>query len=343
MTEDGVDTVLQRKAQAQRKALGGGSLSMPRALARGLSIAADALWGLSLAATHVFDETLTPDRAIRRLDEDQLLIILDTETAPAGLVALDRDLVTGLIEVQTLGRVTRFPNDQRAYTPTDAAMMAPLLDAALPRFASMLAAQPEMAHLQNYSFGALVEDAQTADLALDAESYHLTAFDVSLAHDTRAGRAIFLFPEPPKMVEQGRPSDIGKHEAVLKLAPARMQAVLTRIHIPLDKAQALRPGDVLTVSSQATSSATLVMSGGHVVARGKLGQMNGFRAIRIGSDETLLHKPEVRRPPAEEQSTAGQIAPQTDPSTSLGPEVTPGYTFDGSFDVDLEDIASGLS
>lgn len=340
MTDDAGDTVLERKAQAQRKALGVGAVSMPRALGRGLSVAADALWGLGLVAVQATDDTLRTERAISRIGDDQLLIILENETGPCGLAAFDRDIVTGLIEVQTLGKVTRFPNDSRAYTPTDAAMMAPLLDAALPRFASMLAGQPEMAHLQGYGFGALVEDAQTAGLALDADQYHLTAFDISLAQDTRNGRALFLFPEPPKTAVSGKPAVTGKHEALFKRVPARMQAVLTRIHIPLDKAQALRPGDVLPLSSQATSGATLVVAGGHVAARGALGQMNGFRAIRIGVEETALHKPEPRRP--QDAGLPVVANPQPPSSTGLVAQPTTGFSFDGAFDMALDDLSTDV-
>lgn len=312
MAEDNIETVLLRKAQAQRRAQGGGAWSLPRALGRALSIAADALWGLTLVARTSGDETLSVHRASARLDADALLVVLEHDSGPSALVALDREIVTGLIDMQTLGRVTRFPSDARAYTPTDAAMVAPLLDAALPRFASMLAAQPDMAHLQTYRFGALVEDEAAAVLALDAETYHLTEFEVSLAQDTRAGHILFLFPEPLRATGQDRPSQPGKHEHVLKLAPVRMQAVLTQIHLSLDRARELRPGDVLTIAPRAATSATLVLSGGHVVARGRLGQMNGFRAIRIGAAESTLHKPDPG--PAPEASTA--LVPVTAPAAA---------------------------
>lgn len=336
MTYDAADTVLERKAQAQRRALGVGSVSMPRALGRGLSIAADALWGLALVATRTGDETLRVDRAIAKIGDNCLLIILENEHGRCGLVAIDREIVTGLIEVQTLGKVTRFPTDSRAFTPTDAAMMAPLLDAALPRFASMLAGQPEMAHLQGYGFGALVEDVQTAGLALDAEQYHLTTFDVSLAQDTRTGGMLFLFPELPKSADQDKPTRQGRHEAILKLVPARMQAVLTRIHIPLDKAQALRPGDVLPISPQAVTSATLVVQGGHVAARGKLGQMNGFRAVRIGQEQPSLHRPDLHN--ASPVSAPGQ---GLTPPTVSAPSATD-LSYETSFDRALEELSAGL-
>lgn len=334
MKDDASETVLQRKVAAQRRTLGAGAWSLSRALGRVLSIAADALWGLTLVARTSSDETLSADRATRHLGADRLLVILEHDTGPPGLVAFDRDIVTGLIDVQTLGRVTRFPSGDRAYTPTDAAMTAPLIDAALPRFSSMLSSQPDMAHLQNYRFGALVEDEQAASLALDADAYHLAVFDVSLAQDTRSGGILFLFPEPHKVAEQGKTTLPGKHETVLKLAPVRMQAVLSRIHISLDRAQALRPGDVLTISSRATSSATLILSGGDVVAKGTLGQMNGFRAIRIGTGEPPLHKPEDRKPQAEAPTATVSLVPVA----TQAPELDYG----GSLDMQLDDLAAGL-
>jgi len=340
MTEDAAETVLERKAIAQRRALGVGTVSLPRALGRGLSIAADALWGLGLAVEASDDISLRAERVRDRMEDDALLILLENDAGPCGLAAFDRALVTGLIEVQTLGKVTRLPTDTRRYTPTDAAMMAPLLDAALPRFASMLAGQPEMAHLQGYRFGALVEDAQTAGLALDAARYHLTEFDVSLAQDTRRGRAHFLFPEPPEPAGDAPPPAAGKHQAVLRLVPARMQAVLTRVHLPLHKAQALKAGDVLPISSQAVTSATLVVQGGHIAARGKLGQINGFRAVRIGWDGSPFHQASTAKPAADPGPVDAD--PHRVPLATSLPVPAADLALDGQLEKALEDLTPDL-
>ncbi|MFP7571111.1 FliM/FliN family flagellar motor C-terminal domain-containing protein [Marivita sp. S2033] len=340
MTVEASDTVLERKARAQRKARNVGAVSIPRALGRGLSIAADALWGLGLGASLHKDDTLETDVALDRVSDDQLLIVIECENRAAGLVAIDRDLVTGLIEVQTLGKVTRFPLDSRAFTPTDAAMMAPLIDAALPRFASMLAGQPEMSHLQGYSFGALVEDRQTGGLALDAPSYQVIMLDISLAQGTRKGRMVFLLPEAEKPADgDDKPGSEGRHAATLKLVPARMQAVLTRIHIPLDKAQSLKPGDVLAISPEAINSAMLVVNGGHIAARGKMGQMNGFRAVRIGAASSPLHQP------AAPQKTDMVSAPDDVPQQPriAPPSQTENIDFGISLDTQLDDLAASLS
>ena len=292
--EDRNQTVLERKVIAQRRALGVGAVSVPRALGRSLSIAADALWALGLVATVRNDAPLLSARALSDLTGDQMLVLLEKDDAPCGLAAFDRALVTGLTEVQTLGKVTRFPLEDRPYTATDAAMVAPLLDAALHRFSSMLAGQPDLAHLQGYGFGALVEDPQAAGLVLDAGTSHVIGFDIGLAQDLRVGRAVFLFPQPEEK-PAADPMKSGKYEAVMKLVPTRMQAILTRIHLPLEKAQALQPGDLLDISNDALAATALVVAGGHVAARG---QINGYRAVRIGCDAALVH------PPAAEAKTA---------------------------------------
>src|SRR6056297_2645205 len=320
MTEDAAETVLERKAIAQRRALGVGTVSLPRALGRGLSIAADALWGLGLAVEASDDISLRAERVRDRMEDDALLILLENDAGPCGLAAFDRALVTGLIEVQTLGKVTRLPTDTRRYTPTDAAMMAPLLDAALPRFASMLAGQP--------------------GLALDAARYHLTEFDVSLAQDTRRGRAHFLFPEPPEPAEDASPPAAGKHQAVLRLVPARMQAVLTRVHLPLHKAQALKAGDVLPISSQAVTSATLVVQGGHIAARGKLGQINGFRAVRIGWDGSPFHQASASKPAADPGPVDAD--PHRVPLATSLPVPAADLAPDGQLEKALEDLRPDL-
>ncbi|MCR9108790.1 FliM/FliN family flagellar motor switch protein [Marivita sp. XM-24bin2] len=337
MTDTAADTVLHRKAQAQRKSLGGGHVTASRALGRALSIAADALWALGFATRATFDENLPTDRAMSRLGRDQLLVLLENDDAPAALAAFDREIVTGLTDIQTFGRVTQFPCGERAFTATDAAMTAPLLDAALPRFASMLAGQPEMAHLQGYRFGALVEDAQLASLSLDFERYQVIVFEVNLAQETRMGSVVFLFPEPVVVIEE-ESSVPGKHAAALKMVPAAMNAVLTRIHLSLDRAQALRPGDVLPLSPRATSSAALTLPCGHIVSRGTLGQMNGFRAIRIGQGDSSLHKPEARPTAEESPKDTPEAADTAVPMVVSSPSDVKG----GSFDLALDDIAAGL-
>lgn len=340
MPDAAAETVLERKVAAQRRALGAGSVSVPRALGRSLSLAADSLWALGLHVTAREETALTAARALATLSGDQLLVVLDREDGPPALMAFDRALVTGVTEVQTLGRVTRLALEERPYTATDAAMLAPLIDAALPRFSSMLTGQPERAHLQGYRFGALVEDVQAAGLALDRDRYAVLRFEVSLGQELRTGAVIAILPDAdPRQSEEGEANRTGKYETAMKLVPARLQAVLTRIHIPLERAQALKPGDILEISQDALSSATLVVDGGHVAARGRMGQINGFRAIRIGTDAPLSQQSDT----APRDMAKGAPVPVGPPAPVSVPALQTVRLDEVGMDLSLDSLAAGVS
>lgn len=287
-------SVLGLKASAQRRAREATAMSLSKALRRGLSRAAEDLWGLGLAARLSSEDTLDQDGCLDRLAETDLLVVLDGPEGRTGLACFDAAFVTGLIEVQTFGKVASFPPEERRYTATDAAMMAPLLDHALPVFADLASSLPEGSQAAGYAFGAQVEDRLAASVMLNAPFYTVLTFDIDLANGTRHGRAVFVLPQSDAdgvdtAGKQGAAS--GKYAESLKLVPARMQAVLTRIHLPLSRAATLKPGDVLDLSISALSTTSLVIEGGHVIARGKLGQMNGLRAVRLGNADRHAQAP----------------------------------------------------
>ena len=109
-------------------------MSPAKALRRALARTADVLWDLPLVTQGVSQEILDQDGCLDLLVPGTLLILLDGPGGGIGLVSVDRQLMTGLIEVQTISQVTRVPIEDRPLTPTDAAMMAPLIDGGLARF-----------------------------------------------------------------------------------------------------------------------------------------------------------------------------------------------------------------
>ncbi|ETX26674.1 FliM/FliN family flagellar motor C-terminal domain-containing protein, partial [Roseivivax isoporae] len=78
-------------------------------------------------------------------------------------------------------------------------------------------------------------------------------------------------------------SDAGPppHEDLVLSLPARIDAVLCRLRLPYATLEALAPGALLPLPPGALDMAELVAGGRHVVTRGRLGQMNGLRAIRV--------------------------------------------------------------
>ena len=257
-------------------------MSPGKALRRALSRAADLLWDLALVVQGVHLETLDQDGVIDGLGERTMLILLDGPDGALGMVELDRETVTGVVEVQTIQQVTNMPADDRPFSATDAAMMAPLIDATMDRFAAYLDGNPLQAQLRDYRFGAMIEDARSAAHLLDAASYRAFRADLDLALGRRKGRISFVFPE--RKLTSGRtlaPDEPGPHQDKLLRVPARLDCVLARVTIPLARAERLRPGDLLDLPGSVLNDAELRAARGHVVARGRLGQLNGMKAPRI--------------------------------------------------------------
>lgn len=285
MADGGRDDILGQKAQAAQRAFEARGMSLAKALRRALSRTADVLWDLALVTQSVAVEMLDQDGVVAALTPGDLLLLLDGPDGALGLVLVDRQVMTGLIEVQTIQQVTQMPLDaERDLTPTDAAMMAPLLDGTLDRLADSLADHPLHGQLQGYRFGAMVEDARTVSLLLDGAAYRVFTAEVDLALGRRRGVLKLVLPErkPRRGADAPPPDDLpGPHEALLSRVPAKLNAVLTRVRLPLNKARDLKPGDLLPLVPDALDRVEVMAGTGHLVARGRLGKVNGLRAVRL--------------------------------------------------------------
>ena len=261
-------------------------MSPGKALRRALSRSADTLWDLALVSQSVSIETFDQDGVIDDLDPSELLLLLDGPDGALGLVAIDRDVMTGVIEVQTIQQVSQIPFDpDRLLTATDAAMMAPLIDATMERMSDYLADHPLLAEIKGFRFGAMIEDSRTASLLLDAHGYRAFRAQVDLALGRRKGRITIYLPEQGtkrgKAGASAEPVGPGPQEELRSRVPARLDAVLSRVTMSLGQAGRLQPGDLLKLPLDALDRVEVTAGRGQVVARGKLGQNNGLRAVRL--------------------------------------------------------------
>ncbi|SMX49949.1 FliM/FliN family flagellar motor C-terminal domain-containing protein [Maliponia aquimaris] len=258
-------------------------MSMPKALRRALSRTADILWDLALVTQAVTVEMLDQDEVVEALGPRDLLILLDGPEGLVGVASVAREVMTGVIEVQTIQQVTQMPVDEdRVLTQTDAAMMAPLLDGTLSRMADTLVDHPLHGQLTGYRFGAMIEDSRSAGLLLDAAAYRAFRAEVDLALGRRRGALTLFLPERRLKPGQGEAdTSPGPHEEQLSRVPARLDAVLTRVKLPLRKAEALKPGDLLPLPPDVLDKVEITAGRGQLVARARLGQLNGARAVRL--------------------------------------------------------------
>ncbi|WGW03786.1 FliM/FliN family flagellar motor C-terminal domain-containing protein [Tropicibacter oceani] len=261
-------------------------MSPAKALRRALSRTADVNWDLALVTLAVTIDQRDQDGVIDGLGKSDLLILIDGPEGALGLAVLDREVITGLIEVQTIQQVTQMPVDtDRVLTPTDAAMMAPMIDGTMERFVENLGDHPLLPQIEGYRFGAMLEDARSAGLLLNAANYRVFRAEVDIALGRRRGFVTFILPDRRKPKGKGPENESetgpGPHADVFGRVPARLDAVLAHLSMPLNKAQALKPGDLVPLPHDALDRVELSAGRGRSVVVGRLGQLNGMRAVRL--------------------------------------------------------------
>ncbi|MCT4558630.1 MAG: FliM/FliN family flagellar motor C-terminal domain-containing protein [Pelagimonas sp.] len=285
MADGARDDVLGRKAQAAQRAFEARGMSPTKAVRRALSRTADVLWDLALVTQECTLDVVDQDGLVDALGEKDLIILLDGPDGAMGIACIGREVLTGVVEVQTIQQVTQLPVDEdRVLTPTDAAMMAPLLDGAIEQLTANLHDHPLEYQVSGYRFGAMLEDARTTSLLLDAASYRAFRAQADLALGRRKGWITLFFPDrkPARGGETDQSgSGPGPHEDLLGRVPARLDAVLTRVVMPLNEAEGLRVGDVLPLSPDALDNVEVFAGKTQLVARGRLGQSSGMRAVRL--------------------------------------------------------------
>ena len=274
---------MRRKLAEAQAAATPREMTALRALRLAMARTAGDSLSLALGAIAARQAVRAPDEVAGDIPADGLLILLDCADGQRGAAVLSLPLVASLIQQQTTGRVGDRAPDPRAFTDTDALICAPFLEDCL-RMATDLAESPgDRACLSDIRFGARAPDARTLTLALRAGRYRTFSFTLDIAEGRRQGDLALILPDTaPKddgQVSQDPDRDPGK--SPLMQVQADLTAVLARLRLPLDRLNGLQVGDLVPISRDRIDETSLVALDGRVVARGRLGQMNGQRAVRL--------------------------------------------------------------
>lgn len=293
MADPASANALRRKTSVGQRAREVRGLTPTRAIRIALARAAGDLWELPLSALSVDHDVVNVERLSGFFDEQDLFLLLDGPDGVRGGMAVDRALLTSVTEVQTIGSVSERPPGERAYTPTDAALFAPLADAMLERVdlalngpESEVAAchRREAAWALGYRFGAKVDRLRSLLLALEGEEFHILRAEVHIAAGMRRGRIMLCLPDAA--VDEQDPDaepchEPGAHAEALSTVPTRLSATLPRFRLPLARATRLQVGDVLPMTPDALGNVLLRASDGRCVARCALGKIGDLRALRV--------------------------------------------------------------
>ncbi len=288
-TAGGAGNALARKLAATKDGTGGlsGSL-MLRALRRSLARSAADLCELPLGVIAARQCQSTPEDLTEHLDDSNLLIVLDGPDTRMGAASLDAALVTALIQQQTMGQVLSSGPQERSYTPTDAAMMADFLDTSLAKVTSLLAEEPERHIFDGYAFGAQIDEVRKLVLGLEAEDYRVIRVTLDLAGGQLQGELVLVLPEPVPEGDNVAELAGGSLGNSMGSMRAELSAVLCKMRVPLNQLSALNVGDMLPLDQAFLYETDLLSISGQSIAQGRLGQMNGARAVMLNLPKTKL-------------------------------------------------------
>lgn len=286
--------VLRRKiaqAAAQRGDSAGDD-GADRALRLSLARAARDAMGLALDVPRLTLDRRSLSELVDLLPDRGLMLMLDRDGGDGlGLLVLSPPVLSGLVEMLTTGRVTAAAPPARRPTRTDAAMLAAWVDAALTGLDAALAQDPARAWAGAWRYASFVEDARTLALLLDDAPLQVMKADVSLADGAKSGPVILALPDrAPALPRDGvaepapDPAFAAHLTAQVEAVPARLDAVVARLTMPLSHLSGLLPGEVLPLPLAGIDRVRLVGLDGRLVGEGRLGQARGLRAIRLTGD-----------------------------------------------------------
>ena len=324
-------------------------LTSSRAVRLALTRAANDTVGLVLTVQSVAEEVTGLDDMLSTLGEELMLVGLSRAGDLAGLIAFDMELRAAVLEMETMGAVLAKPAEKRPPTRTDMMLCEPLLAAFLSAFPGAVLGTPLERWLDDILPGDKVDSVRAAGLVLTDCDYRIVRMAVDLGVADRQGMLVMALPlvQETTLPEAAPPlSDEwdSMFQQAIADAPASLEALLHCFPVSLATAQSLQVGSVLPLPGCTVSSVRLLSPDGQVVAQAKLGQVGGYRAVRLeaapppelsdlcdGSVETVVPLPD----------SIGMEVAETGPATQA-PDLP--ATLDGAAGTAGQDImAEGMT
>jgi flagellar motor switch protein FliM len=275
---------LRLKARNARDGQDARVMSPARALRLAVEKAADEDFSIALRVGAIGRSLEDHGSLLEMIADGGLLLLLDGPSGALGLMTVDTATLTSLIEIQTTGKITSRPVQSRAVTRTDAVLVAPLVDGILRRTAQHLGDHPDSHWTRGFRFGAMIEDRRSLGLALLAPDYHVLQIPLEIGQGARTGELVLALPVPERPAEQMAKVEQVKvspeFQARVMDAPARLQAILCRLSLPLSQMGQLSTGTLLPLPPDVLRDISLE-AGGRAVAKAQLGKLHGMRALRV--------------------------------------------------------------
>jgi flagellar motor switch protein FliM len=219
-----------------------------------------------------------------------LVSLLDGPQGGLGVLMLGPSVTAALIEMQTLGRLSSQPPPTRKPTRIDAAMVAGLVDRALGGLDQTLAEEADRVWAGGFRYASYLDEVRPLGLLLEEESYRVLLAEIGLGNSGRSGPVILILPAVGRGEGTGdraggaadfAPQFTAALAAQVGQAECRLDAVIGRLVLPIGRILDLAVGDVMDLPHAGLDAITVETREGRQIARARLGQNRGMRALKI--------------------------------------------------------------
>ena len=283
--------VIRRKIDRARLSASEGAPGADRAWRLALARATRDMMGLALEFRRLQVRRLSLAEVLELVPERALVAVLDGPQGMLGALFLSPSVTSAIIEMQTLGRLSSQPAPPRRPTRIDAAMVAGLIDRALSGLDDALVQEADRSWATGYRYASFVDDLRTLNLVLEDDASRVLLADLALGDaGQRAGKAVLALPadgrgglslpEAPE-TQSEMASFAAELSARVLQADCRLDAIIGRLTLPLARIMALEAGQLLALGPAALDSVTVESLDGRRIARARLGQNRGMRAVKL--------------------------------------------------------------
>ncbi|TRW97296.1 FliM/FliN family flagellar motor switch protein [Paracoccus sp. M683] len=291
-----------------------------RAAITAVARAMDQLYQLPVSTLELQPAAITLAEMAELLPQPALLSVVEGAGDAIGVVAICPDLMTALIEMQTLGRLTARPVEARRATRSDAIICADFVNKLLEQLGQEITQVDGFETFGGFRYASFLDDQRPLLLMLDDSPYRSLRYRLRFGQNPeREGQIFVALPQnqavaalppsggPTRPDRQAgtppdaapRPSGQGARNGrgvteegataradgalarPVQDAPVEVVGVLCRRMMTLGDLRGLKAGQLLPLPRLDLSDTRLETRLGQVLATGKLGEADGYHAIRL--------------------------------------------------------------
>lgn len=320
--------VIRRKIDRAKEPQAEGAPGADRGWRLALARAARDLMGLDLEVRKLSIARASLAEVLETTPDRALVALLDGPEAGLGVLLMSPDVTAALIEMQTIGRLSAKPSVIRKPTRIDAAMVAGLIDRALLGLEENLVEEADLIWAGGFRYASHLDDTRPLLLLLEDETYRVLTADLRLGDSGREGQIILVLPARGRGVmpinagasaESAQPSFTTSFAEQVLQVGCQLEGVIGRLRLPLGRVMTLEVDQVLQLPLAALDAVSLETMEGRSVARARLGQNRGMRALKL-FDVDSQRKPVASADGIESAASVPPtpaVAPIPDPPTDL--------------------------